>query len=839
MRPRPGRGPRSGVGPARALTCWLVLLLAGTFAVPEPAEAAPRAAGRTKKSRTKKKKPAPRPAPEGEAPPATPPAAEPEEPETEAESTADPEETEEDPAAPPAEPAADAGDTSGHAPKGGRRLRAVRIPSAPVVDGRLDDAVWADVPENSSFLSRFKPGMPPTSEPTSVKVAYDETFLYVGMHGQYSPGNVIDSAVPTSELDASMFSEFMMVVVDPQHDHANAFSFFLTPNGFRGDVAISTIVDSGGSAGYQNIHADYDWTGYWLGRASKGASEWWAEFAIPWGTVGLVPRDGEFTVGINFRRKVFLINSQEEEASTWGFMEPSDWRSRPSDLGHLTGLSGVKPRQRLFLSPSVSVAAALPGVSRPLLRSFVGTADGTVAAFAGLEGWFRPQNGLALDFTFNPDFSRAPPDSARTQLNQFAEVYPEVRSFFIQGKQLFTFGPSDRFQLLFSRRLGLKGAGSTGQIGVEEVPILAGLRGTYRNNLGTQLGLLSVTTTGDRTDPSFIAESVNTLRLRQSIFTNSEIGAIAINQSAPGQLSGYRAYGLDGQVSVLEGVFNLRGFLARSDRAGAPSGLTGFSEFFLQSRSITANLSYLAIGDDFAAPYGYFEQTGVHELEAKARLSRFLENEGLLHRVDLQGRFLRRSTSDDALVIDQKELELEVTFKSPRVFNLRYINAREVVLQPFTRGRLSVEAGTYDSQRAELLVFVRPLRWLDVTAVYGEGTSYGNYVRQPELRLAARLPLFNLAVTYGHDIISTPAGFLNADRLSSRLFFVSEPYVNASFIAELNTLTQQTRFQLLGQLKLTPLSALSLTLNSAYDRLTAAGPSYSAILSFNYGLIPF
>src|SRR5512147_83849 len=68
---------------------------------------------------------------------------------------------------------------AGAQPPAVREVVAVRAPSPPAIDGRLDDAVWAVAPAASGFLQRDPVEGQPATEETRVQVAYDDNALYV------------------------------------------------------------------------------------------------------------------------------------------------------------------------------------------------------------------------------------------------------------------------------------------------------------------------------------------------------------------------------------------------------------------------------------------------------------------------------------------------------------------------------------------------------------------------------------------------------------------------------------------------------------------------------------
>src|SRR3712207_6328527 len=57
---------------------------------------------------------------------------------------------------------------------------AVRATAAPVVDGDLNDAVWASAPEITGFTQRDPNEGQPATQQTKLKVVYDDDAIYFG-----------------------------------------------------------------------------------------------------------------------------------------------------------------------------------------------------------------------------------------------------------------------------------------------------------------------------------------------------------------------------------------------------------------------------------------------------------------------------------------------------------------------------------------------------------------------------------------------------------------------------------------------------------------------------------
>src|SRR5687767_9826723 len=58
-------------------------------------------------------------------------------------------------------------------------VSAIRVQSPPQIDGRLDDAVWAQAPVINTFTQRDPQEGAAASERTEVRIAYDDEAIYI------------------------------------------------------------------------------------------------------------------------------------------------------------------------------------------------------------------------------------------------------------------------------------------------------------------------------------------------------------------------------------------------------------------------------------------------------------------------------------------------------------------------------------------------------------------------------------------------------------------------------------------------------------------------------------
>ncbi len=126
----------------------------------------------------------------------------------------------------------------------------------------------------------------------------------------------------------------------------------------------------------------------------------------------------------------------------------------------LTGLENLPRGSHLVVAPFATTqrtAAPGSGPGSPL-------ANDPAESRAGLDVKWSPLTGLAVDATVKPDFSQVEADAAQIVANErFALFFPEKRSFFLEGVDLFV----TPFQAVYTRtvtapELGLRATGRAG-----------------------------------------------------------------------------------------------------------------------------------------------------------------------------------------------------------------------------------------------------------------------------------------------------------------------------------------------------------------------------------------
>ena len=117
-----------------------------------------------------------------------------------------------------------------------RQLHAVRVEDAPVIDGRLDEAIWAAAEPIGGFLQRDPVEGEPSSEDTIIRVAYDEDALYIAARlFDREPTAIVRQL---SRRDVAVEADALVVYLDPHHDHLTGAQFGVSAAGVQRDALI-------------------------------------------------------------------------------------------------------------------------------------------------------------------------------------------------------------------------------------------------------------------------------------------------------------------------------------------------------------------------------------------------------------------------------------------------------------------------------------------------------------------------------------------------------------------------------------------------------------------------
>lgn len=401
-------------------------------------------------------------------------------------------------------------------------LIAVRTSKPPDIDGKLDDPSWQDAKLETSFTQNFPDEAKPPSEPTELRVLYDDDAIYVSIRCFDSHPDQIVGRLTRRDRDVD--SDKVTVDISSKNDKASAYHFQVNAAGVQLDGIRFNDTDMG-----------TDWDGRWYAATSRDAKGWTAELKIPLVTLRY---NGDVT-SFGFQVRRYL--QRRAEIDEWSFV-PRTAKGEVSYYGTIDGITGLHAKR---------LAEALVYDSRRFtFRNGQGSFDGNDQSGnigADLKLGITP--ALTLDGTVNPDFGTVETDQVVLNLSTVETYLPEKRPFFLEGADLF----ATRFNLFYSRRVGATPPGPTlGATGELREPLpdgriwgalkLTGLIGE-RTSVGALDALTSRQDATIARAPGASAGKVlieplsnfAVLRLRRDFGTNSSIGILgtAVNRFEP------------------------------------------------------------------------------------------------------------------------------------------------------------------------------------------------------------------------------------------------------------------------------------------------------------------
>jgi hypothetical protein len=343
--------------------------------------------------------------------------------------------------------------------------RAVRATSAPIIDGRDDDAAWRDAPLIDAFRQFSPQEDGEAAFRTEVRVVYDDRNLYVVVRA-FDPHP--DSIVPLlSRRDVRTNSDQLKIIVDGYLDRRTAVELMLNPAGVKRDASI-----------YSDIVEDMSWDGVWDGAAGIDSLGWVAEFQVPFSQLRFNPGAQAFGFG------VWRDIARRNERYAW----PAFRNSRSaivSQLGTLDGLGGIPRGARLEVLPYLLTK----NVTEPTAGGFAHPQQFT----GGVDLKYGITANATLDATINPDFGQVEVDPALLNLSAFEVRFEERRPFFQEGVGLFKCGgPCEG--VFYTRRIGRTPQLRASALDPSGTSILGASKFTGRLRNGWAVGVLNALT---------------------------------------------------------------------------------------------------------------------------------------------------------------------------------------------------------------------------------------------------------------------------------------------------------------------------------------------------------
>ncbi|MBC7895373.1 MAG: carbohydrate binding family 9 domain-containing protein [Cytophagaceae bacterium] len=478
----------------------------------------------------------------------------------------------------------------------GRSGKVAVTTTPPVIDGRLDDAVWRDAQLFTDFVQREPVEGNPVSERTEVRVATDGQALYVAA---WLFDRDAGSIVPSEKIrDVTLTnSDYFAFILDTYRDRQNGFLFGTTPSGVEHDAQIVREGEGGGvfASGQTRAQAgsmggvNLNWDASWNVATHTDSLGWYAEFRIPFSTIRYGGGATQ-TWGFNIMRG---IRRRNEEA-LWSRVNRQFNINRLSQAGSLEGIQ----------VPVNRISTVTPYVLGQSTRNYATESKFRTPAEVGADAKYGITPSLTLDLTYNTDFAQVEVDEQRTNLTRFPIFFPEKRPFFLENAGVFSAGTPQAVDLFFTRRIGID---SLGQV----TPIIGGGRVTGRVS-GLTIGALQMFTDDVG---SLNGNSYSVARVTKEISSRSRFGVIGVQRQRMGESDDYnRVFGADGRLGVGQ-AWTFDGWGSKSQtkgRNGDDAAFSGRAEY--KTRDWSNSVRYLQVGEDFNPEVGFMSRPAGYRL---------------------------------------------------------------------------------------------------------------------------------------------------------------------------------------------------------------------------------
>lgn len=618
------------------------------------------------------------------------------------------------------------------------RLVAENITSTIRIDGQLSESDWfmADSIYQFSTIEPVEGNKPAFN--TVARVLTDQKNIYVAVTCyDPDPSAIVSfSKARDSELEDE---DNVKIVFDTYSDGRNGFVFSVNPFAARYDAITANYGDSENS----------NWDGIWEAKSVIGSDRWTVEIKIPVSSITF--RKGLSNWGFNIERRVQRLM----ETSRWTALSRDYKIGQTIHAGILTGL------------PEFNLGVGLTPVISTIGKVSRESGAGSIYNWSNsLDIMKKITPDITAQLTVNTDFAETEVDSRQTNLTRFTQMYPEKRQFFLEGSDIYDFGPGlgNNFMPFSSRKIGL--------VSGKEIPVKWGakLNGKIKE---THFGML-VNETGE-VDSLSPGTTTGVLRIKQNILKESSFGIISTVGDPEGRSDSwmggadftFKTSDFRGDKNFIAGIWAL--FNSREDLAGEKSAFG--VRVALPNDLWDISAEYRRIGDDFDPSLGFVPRNGINYLNLSADFLPRPDNK-LIRKYIFESRF--------SLYTDlEMEWESYDLFTAPVHFLMESGDRFEFNIRPAGESLkeqfeisdgVIIDRGDYHWTRYRLEFETASKRAVSGQATWWFGGFYGGKLNQIEIEMTWR-PLSSLILEFSYEknIGNLPAGEFVQDLFSSRV----------------------------------------------------------------------
>lgn len=482
-------------------------------------------------------------------------------------------------------------------------LRPLRTSTPPVIDGRLDDAVWREAPSVTDFATFIPDFGRKQPERTVAFMAYDAENLYFAFRCLDPEPSKIKAAM--SRRDDMAKDDFVCINLDTFGDQQSLYAFYVNPLGVQGDSRFAS--------GKEDFSVDLVWDS----AARIDDQGYTVEVRIPLKSI-------RYTHGDVVRMAVFFERTiaRRGEHGSYPHLDPARGYAFLPQMAFLE-YEGVKRPLVLELLPAFTYAQTRVReedrlVKRPDAREWSLTAKYGITP------------SLILDATVNPDFSQVEADAGQIDANlRFGLFFAEKRPFFLEGSENYnvagtTFGPLQTVVHTRTIQDPRWGAKLSGKLRPDDtVAVLAAVDAP------------SAPPQAPPGTPDPPSAQVSVLRYRLTTREDGYLGAFFTARDQDGRRN--RVYGPDGQARLGPSdmlSWHAFGSSLRETAGGETRGGHALGVELLHDTSrLAVNAALHEVSEDFTADTGFLTRSGI-ALGTLSATPKFYPAGGWFRRVD-------------------------------------------------------------------------------------------------------------------------------------------------------------------------------------------------------------
>ncbi len=675
------------------------------------------------------------------------------------------------------------------------------------LDGLLNEKFWS-IADSINGLTMVEPlENSPATFKTVVKILAADENIILGIICYDDPKKITAyTKARDVELDGEDNIKF---IFDTYRDERSGYIFSVNPFGARYDAVVADRGESENS----------NWDGVWDAKTSVNSNGWSAEIIIPIKTLSF--QNGLREWGFNFERRIQRLL----EIDRWNALKRNYRVTSLSQTGVIAGLPDFDLGLGLLMR--LSPETGFHKIYNERIH-FDRSLSGDLTQ--------RITPDISATLTVNTDFAETEVDTRRTNLTRFPLFFPEKRTFFLEGADIYDFGLGLGKDVIpfFSRKIGL----SEG----EQVPIIFGTK--LNGKLGaTNFGGLFIRT--DKVDSLVPAANMSVMRVKRNILEQSNVGIIATHGDPEGIKNSwllgadftFQISDLFGDKNFLAGIWGL--YNNRPDLTGNKKSYGLKIDY--PNDLFDVSLTYKYIGNAFQPSLGFVPRNGIKSYKF-----------GFDYMPRPDSSFIRQFFFESSFrfITDLNDkwesyrfftAPIHFLLESGDRFEFNIMPAGEKLKEPFDiEDSVVIPIGDYNYMRYRLELETASKRAVSGQATWWFGTFYSGSLDKIELTASLRFTSnIILDLNYEKNIVSLKEGDFHQELFGGRLQLNFSPDLQLSSLIQFDNESNSFGTNSRMRWTITPLTDLYIVYNHNVNKISEDKWRFDSnqfIVKLSYGL---